>query len=301
MIGRRQFLMITALGAVPLPPMGMQEIAPAQRRTKPGGQAHELPQETIEPTQERKSAQEPSNQLIVINPGHYKYSGENLGAHVPGIGHEYIINTQLARALHKKLQEIGLQAIVARDEQNYLPEIIEFMADHNTRLEREYDAHIRATNYRRHRELSRREAILQLGIMRYAEARDAAAMIDIHVDDQLRKRRRRRAEAKGFSVILNQTASGESGRLQGDLCSALRKTLPLNRCYHIKNARRGIFILGTSELRFSVPSCLVECGFMRQQYVIDGNKKHICDPEAQDICAASLARGLANYFGISGG
>jgi len=301
MIGRRQFLIVAFLGTVPLPLIGMQETAPAHRKTEPGAQERELAQETTEPTRERKPAQEKSNQLIIINPGHYKYSGENLGTYVPGIGHEYIINTQISRALHKKLQDIGLKAIVTRDEQTYLPGIVEFMADQNKRLETEYDAYIRATNYRRHRELSRREAILQLGVMRYAEACKATAMVDIHVDDQPRKRRQRRVEAKGFSVILNKTASGESERLQEELCSALRKTLPLNRCYHIKSARRGIFILGNNELRFSTPSCLVECGFMRQHYVIDGNQRHICDPEVQDIYAASLARGLANYFGISGG
>ncbi|HYK88703.1 MAG TPA: N-acetylmuramoyl-L-alanine amidase [Acidobacteriota bacterium] len=301
MIGRRQFLMVAALGAVPLPLKGTPETGLARRETEPGAQEHELLRETTEPTQERKNAQEPSSQLIVINPGHYKYSGENLGAHVPGIGDEYIINTQISRALLKKLQDIGLQAMVTRDEQDYLPEIVKFMADHNKRLEAEFDAYTGRSNYRRHRELSRREAILQLGIMRYTEAREATAMIDIHVDDQLPKRRRRRAEARGFSVILNKTASRESERLQRELCSALRKTLPRNRCYHIRSARQGIFILGNNRLRFSVPSCLVECGFMRQLYVIDGNKKHICDPEVQDIYAASLARGLANNFGISGG
>ncbi len=239
-----------------------------------------------------------SNQLIVINPGHYRYSGENLGTYVPGIGHEYIINTQIARALQRKLQDIGLQAIITRDEQNYHPEIVEFMADHKKHLEAEYDAYISLAKYRRHRELGRREAILQLGIMRYSEAREAAAMINIHVDDQLGKRRRRRAEAKGFSVILNKTASARSERLQQEVRSGLRRTLPLNRCYQITGERRGIFILGNKELRFSVPSCLVECGFMRQQYLIGANTKHICDPEVQDIYAASLARGLANYFGI---
>ena len=298
MTSRRQFLIIAALGVIPFPPMGMQEAAPAQRTTELGAQKHEPPQETTEPTQEAKPAQETSNRLIVINPGHYKHSGENLGAYVPGIGHEYIINTQISRALHKKLQDIGLHAIITRDEQNYLPEIVEFMADHKTRLEAEYDAYINVTNYRRHRELGRREAILQLGIMRYSEARGAAAMINIHVDDQLGKRRRRRAEAKGFSVILNKTASAESERLQREICSALRRTLPLNRSCRIASARSGIFILGNTELRFSVPSCLVECGFMKQQYVIGVNTKHICDPEVQDIYAASLARGMANDFGI---
>jgi N-acetylmuramoyl-L-alanine amidase len=299
MIGRRQFLIIVALGAIPVPAMGMQGTAPGQRGTGPETQEHKLPQETTEPTQERKPAQEPPGQLIVINPGHYKNSSKNLGTNVPGIGNEYIINTQISRALQKQLQDLGLQAIVTRDEQNYLPEIVEFMADHNASLATEYDGYIKATNYRRHRELSRHEAILQLGIMRYAEARRAAAMIDIHVDDQPRRRRRRRAEINGFSVILNKTASGESERLQAALCSAMRKTLPLHRCYHIKSARRGIFILGNNELHLSVPSGLVECGFMRQQYVIDGNKKHIGDPEVQDIYAASLARGLANYLGVS--
>ncbi len=298
MISRRRFLIVAALGAVPFPPMGTQEVAPAHRKRELGAQEHEPPQETTQPTQETKPAQEVPNQLIVINPGHYKYSGENLGTYVPGIGHEYIINTQISRALHKKLRDIGLHAMVTRDEQNYHPEIIEFMADHKRRLEAEYDAYISATNYRRHRELGRREAILQLGIMRYSEAREAAVMINIHVDDQPGKRRRRRAEAKGFSVILNRTASTGSDRLQREVRSELRKTLPLNRCYHITSARRGIFILGNKDLRFSVPSCLVECGFMRQQYVIGVNAKHICDPEVQDIYAASLARGLASYIEI---
>ncbi len=294
MISRRQFLIIAALGAVPFPPIGMQEAAPAQRKREPGAQEYEPPQQTTEAT----PAQEASNQLIVINPGHYKYSGENLGTHVAGIGHEYILNAQISRALRKKLQDIGLRAIITRDEQNYLPEIVEFMADHKTRLEAEYDAYINVANYRRHRELGRREAILQLGIMRYSEAREAAVLVNIHVDDQLGKRMSRRAEAKGFSVILNKTASPESKRLQQEICSALRKTFPLNRNDRITSARRGIFILGNNELRFSVPSCLVECGFMRQQYVIDVNTKHICDPEVQDIYAASIATGLANYFGI---
>jgi N-acetylmuramoyl-L-alanine amidase len=301
MIDRRQFLMMAALGAVPLPRMVTQETAPSQGTTEPGSKDHEPQQETPEPTQKRKPAGEQSNKLIVINPGHYEHSGENLGVYVPGIGHEYIINTQISRALQKNLQDMGIQAIVTRDEQNYLPEINEFMADHKKRLETEFDAYIRATNKRRRRELGRREAILQLGMMRYAEARKGAVMIHIHVDDQLRNRRkRRRAEAKGFSVILNKTASGESEHLQGELCAALRNTLPLNRCYQIKSARRGIFILGNSELRFSVPSCVVECGFMRQQYLIGGDTKHICDPEVQYIYAASLARGLANYFSIHG-
>ena len=75
---------------------------------------------------------------------------------------------------------------------------------------------------------------------------------------------------------------------------------PYNRHYgyHYGPTDKGIFILGNKELRFSVPSCLVECGFMRQEYVFDGDEKHICDPEVQDLYAASLARGLANYFGI---
>ncbi len=300
MIDRRQFLIIAALGSIPLPPTGMQATAVAGQRTEPGMKEQEFPRGTAEQTQERKPAEEPFDQLIVINPGHYKYSGENLGTYVPGIGHEYVINTQISLALNEKLQAIGLQAIVTRDEQNYIPEITDFIADRRKRLETEFDAYI-SRSKRRRRELGRRESILQLGIMRYAEGRKAAAMIDVHVDDQPRKRRRRRAEAKGFSVILNKTASSESERLQGELCSALRETsLPFNRCYHIKNARRGIFILGNSELGFSVPSCIVECGFMRQQYVFGGSQKHICDPEVQDLYAASLARGLSHYFGISG-
>jgi N-acetylmuramoyl-L-alanine amidase len=295
MINRRRFLMIAAMGASPFPLIGMQKIAPAQP-----AQEHEISNQTAEPKQERKLAREFSNPLIIINPGHFKNSGANLGVYVAGIGHEYIINTQISSTLHRKLQEIGLQATVTRDEQNYLPAIVDYMADHNTRLQTEYDAYIRETKKRRHRELGRREAILQLGIMRYAESREAAVMIDIHVDDQmLRKRKRRRPEAKGFSVILNKTASGESNLLQSELCSALRKTVPLNRCYHMKNERRGIFMLGNNELPFSVPSCLVECGFMRQPYVIEGETKHICDPEVQDMYASALAQGLANYLGSS--
>jgi N-acetylmuramoyl-L-alanine amidase len=301
LMGRRRFLMIAGLGAVPLPLLAAQETAPAETKTGPEAQEHVLPQEKTDPTQERTPARGPATPLIVINPGHYKYSGENLGVYVPGIGQEYIINTQISRALHRELQALGLRAIVTRDEQNYLPEIFEFMADHKARLENEYDAYIKATHSRKRRELGRREAILQLGIMRYAEAREAAAMINIHVDDQLRKRRRRRrAEAKGFSVILNKTASAQSDRLQEELCSALGKAVVRNRCYHINNARRGIFILGNNELRFSAPSCLVECGFMRQEYAIEGNSKHICDPEVQQIYASALARGLANYFRLSG-
>jgi N-acetylmuramoyl-L-alanine amidase len=296
MIGRRRFLMIAALGAVPFTHMGM--LQSALQGADPKAQEHELPQDATEPKQERKPAQKASNRLIVINPGHYKRSGENLGAHVPGIGHEYIINTQIARAMQEKLRDAGLQAIVTRNEQDYLPEIVKFMADHHTRLETEYDAYLKATISRKRRELGRREAILQLGIMRYAEECGAAAMIDIHVDDQPRKRRKRIAEAKGFSVILNKTASCESELLQEKISSALRKTLPLNRCYQILNVRRGILILGNNKLPLSVPSCLVECGFMRQLYVIDENKKHICDPEVQDVYAASLAKGLASYFGI---
>ena len=297
MISRRQFLVSAALGPVLFRsmPTGIQDVAPAQRET--GSDAHEPPQESTEPAREIKPAPKAPDRLIIINPGHYKYSGENLGTYLPAVGHEYIINTQISRALHSKLKDIGLQAVVTRDEENYLPDIVQFIADHNARLQAEYHAYISATNNRRHRELGRREAILQLGIMRYAEARRAAAMIHIHVDDQLSKRGRRRSETKGFSLILNNTASVESERLQRELCSALRTTLPLNRSYHIKNPRRGIFILGNSRLCVSVPSCLVECGFMTQQYLIDGNKKDICDPDVQDVYAASLARGLANFFG----
>ena len=173
---------------------------------------------------------------------------------------------QISRALHKELQDIGVPAIITRDEQNYLPEIVEFMADRKMRLEAEYDAYISAANYRRHRELGRREAILQLGIMRYSEAREAAAVINIHVDDQLRRGRRRIAEAKGFSVILNKTASAESERLQREICSALRKTLPFNRSYRITGARRGIFILGNNELR--VKSSAFISGGSASRYVV---------------------------------
>jgi N-acetylmuramoyl-L-alanine amidase len=273
MINRRQFLIIAALGAIPLPPTGKQE---------PSG------------PKPRRLARE---SLIIINPGHYRNSGKNLGVRVPGIGDEYIINTQISRALHSKLQDIGLASIVTRDEQDFLPEIVAFMADHKTRLEAEYTAYIQGSKSRRRRELGKREALLQLGIMRFAEARKAAVMIDIHIDDQGPiRRRKRKKEAKGFSVILNNTASGESERLQQALCSALQETLPRNRCYKIKKGRRGIFILGNNRLPFSVPSCLVECGFMRQQYTIEGNPKRICDPEIQEMYAASLARGLADYF-----
>ncbi len=298
MTSRRQFLIIAAQGVVHLPPLGMLKAAFAQQKTKIGAQAHEPPQEKAEPLQATRPVPETSNQLIVINPGHYKDSGENLGGHVAGIGDEYLINTQISCALQKKLQDIGLHAIMTRDEQNYLPEIVEFMANNKVRLEAEYDAYVRRANSRKRRELSRREGILQLGIMRYSEARAAAAMINVHVDDyQVGKSKRRRAQAKGFSVILNRTASAESERLQREICSALRKRLPINRCYRITNTRRGIFILGNNELRFSVPSCVVECGFMRQQYAIDSNTKHICDPEVQEIYAASLATGLTNYCG----
>ncbi len=298
MTSRRQFLITAALGVVHLFPLGRLKATFAQRKTKIRAQAHEPPQETGEPLQDTKPALEKSSPLIVINPGHYKYSGENLGVHVAGIGDEYLINTQISRALHKNLQDMGLHAILTRDEQNYLPEIVEFMANHKARLEAEYDAYIRRTNVRKRRELSRREGILQLGIMRYSEARAAAAMINVHVnDDQVGMNKRRRAQAQGFSVILNRTASAESERLQREICSALRKRLPINRCYRITNARRGIFILGNNELRFSVPSCLVECGFMRQQYAMEANTKHICDPEVQEIYAASLATGMTNYFG----
>jgi N-acetylmuramoyl-L-alanine amidase len=277
MMDRRQFLVIAALGTAPLTFAGKKVSAEPKQRP----------------------AREPSRQLIVINPGHYRNSGENLGVHVPGIGDEYIINTQISGALDAKLRDIGFQAIVTRDEQNYIPEIVEFMADHKTRLESEYDAYIRAAKSRRRRELGRREALLQLGIMRFAEARKAAAMIDVHIDDQGPSRRKRKKEAKGFSVILNKTSSDESERLQRALCSALLEELPRNRCYRIKNARRGIFILGNDKLPFSVPSCLVECGFMRQQYTINGDQKRICDPEVQEIYAASLAGGLADYFRIA--
>lgn len=289
MISRRNFLMIAALQAIPVLHTSLQETEQTPKKKEAGVQEVPAPHDRI-----------PDNHPVVINPGHYRYSGENLGTYVPGIGREYIINTQISCALQKKLQDIEIPSIVTRDEQNYLPEVLDFIADRNTRLEAEYDAYIRATKGRRHRELGRREAILQLGTMRFAESRGAAAMINIHVDDQIqRKRKKRTPEAKGFSVILNKTASSDSERLQHELCSALHKTLPLNRCYHIKSAKKGIFILGNSELRFPIASCLVECGFMRQPYVIDGSEKHICDPEVQDLYATSLARGLANYVGIS--
>lgn len=237
--------------------------------------------------------------LIVVNPGHNRWSfKEGLGTSARGIGYEYVLVTQLANKVAEELKSMGARTVVTRDEKDYLPEINAYVRENKAALKREFLEALLHPNGRR--TVTNREGVLQLGLMRYAEHLRADAMINLHLDDVPHG-----ATAKGFTVILGHPHTSESRQLGKSLHESLSaKFTPSNLATYDKEdceLKKGfkemrIFILGNGRVKMKVPSCLVECGFIRQNYTVDGKTHNIASPVVQELYANAIAKGAIAYF-----
>jgi len=256
--------------------------------------------------------------LVIINPGHnYQSSGYHLGAAARGIGEEYRIVTRIADATAESLRSKGISTLVTRDEKEYAPDIRKYIDANRKPLTLEFLDSLRRKH---HHDLTLSEGILQLGIMRYAEKQRAAAVVSIHIDDTELKTQ----YLEGFTVYIGNHHSEDSHpekhkdhveydeqsmKLGLSVRDALAAEKLGNAALPISNtalnddrknfrglAAKHLFILGNGRITMTAPSILVECGFMRQNYVIGGTTHHINSGPVQQAYADGIANGIVLNF-----
>ncbi len=226
---------------------------------------------------------------VLIIPGHDKYT---VGTYRKGVGAEYELTLKISNILYAKLN--GLEKVIARQE-NYIEEIERFKKNNYSWLK---DTVVNARNSfieeRGDREITLKikNAIDSYTIIAWAHENKFDAMINIHVNDAIKK-----GKYKGFTLIIsNKNKEFKKSKLLAESIYHSLKTEfePSNNSAETKGLmiEDKILMLGTKYLENPIPSIIVECSYIDQDY----NGKKINDPEIQNKYAELIAKGVENYF-----
>ncbi|MBI2673588.1 N-acetylmuramoyl-L-alanine amidase [Candidatus Woesearchaeota archaeon] len=226
---------------------------------------------------------------VLIIPGHDKHT---IGTYRKGIGAEYELTLKISNILYTKLN--GLEKTIARQE-NYIEEIEHFRKNNYLWLK---DTVINARNSfveeRGNREITLKikSAVDSYAVVAWAHENKFSCMVNVHVNDARKKDR-----YQGFTIITSNENKGfkKSRLLAESIYSSLKKEFePSNNPAETKGFMvvNTILMLGTKYLKNSIPSVIVECGYIGQDY----NGKKINDPEIQNKYAALISKGIESYF-----
>ena len=225
---------------------------------------------------------------VLINPGHNKdVFKHGYGCYIKEVGYEYVLNTQIAGKIQKILRNAGLEAIVTRDEKEYLPGIKEYRTKNKQALLREVKAYQSQRNSRNHNTpvMPLNEALTQLSILKWAEANPFDLLLNIHINFPGEKYR---GKFSGFAVIISDKHNdfSKSKALAQDIYDSLIQDFkPSNNKSESALMKKGklrqyvpgfmindFLMLGTDLYAAKIPSILVECGYISQKYDISSSK-----------------------------
>lgn len=226
---------------------------------------------------------------VLIIPGHDKYT---VGTYRKSIGAEYKLTLEISNILYAKLT--GLEKVIARQE-NYLEEI-ELFKKKNYLLFKDIVVNARNSfiEERGDREITLKikSAIDSYAVVAWAVENKFDCMVNVHVNDAIKK-----GKYEGFTLIISSKNKGfKKSKLLAESIYVSLKTefAPSNNLAETKGLmiEDKILMLGTKYLENPIPSVIVECGYIDQDY----NGKKINDPEIQSKYAVLIAKGIENYF-----
>jgi N-acetylmuramoyl-L-alanine amidase len=245
---------------------------------------------------------------VLLDPGH---NTGYVGCERRGVGIEYVLNTRIAEKTKQLLDEANdLEVIMSRDENNYLPGIMDYREKNKADFTKEVEEfrqkkHIRSTSPNT---LPLDEAVTQLAIAGWAEDNGFDAVVHVHVNDvhpSLRKK------TGGFTVITsnNNGSTRKSRILAGYVYRSLREQglKPSNLPVESTQFSLGIgapfrisgfmiddyLIIGSEMHQPKTPTLIVECGYIYQNH---NQKQTIANKEIQELYAGALNDGVRNYF-----
>lgn len=226
---------------------------------------------------------------VLIIPGHDK---KDLGAYRKDVGPEYKLTQQISNIVYQRLN--GLEKVIARQD-DYVEEIKEFQKRNYSRLK---DTVISARNkFIKERgikeiTLTIESAVDYYSIVAWAVENKFDCMVNVHVNDSIKK-----GKYKGFTLIISsKNKEFKNSKLLAESIYASLKTEfePSNNPPETKGLMTvdTILMLGTKYLENPIPSVIVECGYIDQNY---GGKK-INNIEIQNKYAGIIFKGIENYF-----
>lgn len=229
-----------------------------------------------------------ANKVLII-PGHDK---KDLGTYRKDVGYEYKLTQQISNIVYQKLN--GLEKVIARQD-DYIDEIKEFQKKNYSKLK---DIVVSARNKfikeRGTKEitLTIESAVDYYSIVAWAVENKFDCMVNVHVNDAIKK-----DKYKGFTLIIsNKNKKSKESKLLAESIYASLKTEfgPSNNPAETKGLmiEDKILMLGTKYLESPIPSVIVECGYIDQDY----NGKKINDLEIQNKYAVLIAKGIESYF-----
>jgi N-acetylmuramoyl-L-alanine amidase len=242
---------------------------------------------------------------VLINPGHNK---RNVGCQVKGINPEYILTTRIAEKTKSFLEKSGLEAVLTRDENKYLDEINDYAEKNNIGLR------VQVKGYRAKLglpadEVSVRESVLLLSIIKWADLNDFDAVLDIHVNAVAPEKRKYN---HGFSVFASTSNNAFKG--SKSLALSIHKALsrdfsPSNNGYEadwlrINNVLQRIpgisfknfVMLGNGIYKPRTPAVLIECGYISEAY--GKEKLTIGNEEIQEKYSSAISKGVNDYHDL---
>ncbi|KYK24502.1 hypothetical protein AYK26_06685 [Euryarchaeota archaeon SM23-78] len=244
---------------------------------------------------------------ILLNPGHNKdVYKQGYGCFIEGIGYEYVLNTQIARKTQKILESAGLEAIVTRDENKYIPKIEDYKNLNKQALLRKVKDYREQKGNKNHK-MPVNEALIQLSILKWADINDVDIILNLHINDVIKKYRRK---TFGFAVIISD--KHPSFKQNQALAQSIYDSLdvvfePSNNKGESALIKKGkvreyvpgfvindFLMLGNDMYHPQVLSVLVECGYISQKYGKQGLT--IAHEQVQDQYALRISEGILEFL-----
>jgi len=243
---------------------------------------------------------------VLINPGHNKDSVKYGSARfIEGIGYEHVLNASISEKIRSSLQEQGVEAFQTMNQEDYRAQIIEYKEKNNEQLK------VLINNFhKKHPEINNHmpleEALTQLSIVQWAEANGFELALHIHINDVLENVRK---FYSGFSVITSPR--NLSSEKSNSLAQAIYNQLityfsPSNnknesslsgigksKKYVPGLMKEDFLVLGNELYATSLPSVIVECGFLSEKYK---GGLTIVDQDIQALYAARISQGVLDYL-----
>jgi N-acetylmuramoyl-L-alanine amidase len=251
------------------------------------------------------------HERILINPGHNK---EHPGFYRKEVGDEHKINLGISRLLKGSLSDVGIESILAREEQ-YIKPILDYQAAHKAELLNQIRIYWQGLCGTREENLERLEslakhywkknrrngltiekALLQLSIASWADTAGFSAVLNIHVNDS-------KNGNEGYAVITSENNTSPRNR---DLAYFLHEEMRLSGVpsnSEGESSRIGgvkvpgfmvsdYVVIGSPLRRMKTPSAIIECGHACDHY----GGLYVSDQRIQQMYADAICHGTYRFL-----